>query len=617
LKRIRMAVLLTVLVLLTGVVTAAPLAPLSRKDREELVDFARKALSGKVQTVMRTAAGGVETLAVAPIELKQLPLALRVTNPEQVFVTIFRDRAPSVRLGSRGAGLAEATLHAMTKARTLPSFEFYNYGEARNVTVLFERVIERRTVPADRWFADLPFMELGVHGMALTHEKRRAALPPSVVFVNGLDTRDEFIHRVCSSIQCYPRQPRVHTPDTLLWDKKLTKVELLNFETFLSRGPTYPTVGLYRVNDLAAQPWKEGLSVARWMGNVLVRQQRPSGMFFSRYDAGEGRYAETGYDIVDHCYAILTLCDLAAATQQKHFLVAAGRGVAYLKKQFRMETPKDKEPFVYVVFDRKAPLGAAAMAIVALDRYANVTGAVFHDLDMKLLGRFLLRQQYDDGSFLHYYRYDRNVPYHYRISTSYPGQAAWALAVLERRFGDEAWRKAGRRAMDYLVTRREEEMHWTRPPADIWLAAALHESNTLSADKAQLDYARRMARHVVEYQKRKDVSPDMIGSFTDDEEGSTRAAASRVRLLGEVATFTTEPAKTHQAVLETCRSAMGFVRLNELSANNTFFQAMPERAYGMVRKSSFDNEVRLDTTCHVIQALLWLERLEKMMEPMK
>jgi hypothetical protein len=32
----------------------------------------------------------------------------------------------------------------------------------------------------------------------------------------------------------------------------------------------------------------------------------------------------------------------------------------------------------------------------------------------------------------------------------------------------------------------------------------------------------------------------------------------------------------------------------------------------MVRASSFENDVRLSTTCQVIEALLWLDRVEKM-----
>jgi uncharacterized protein YyaL (SSP411 family) len=354
------------------------------------------------------------------------------------------------------------------------------------------------------------------------------------------------------------------------------------------------------------------LAAAGWMGEFLVKHQTRDGRFFNLYDARRGTWDYAHCDIVDHCYAIITLVDLSAATGDKRFLDAAARAVDFLKKQFRIEKPLKGQPFVYVVFDEKAKLGAAGLAVVALDRYAALTGGVFQDEDMKLLGRFILHQQYDDGSFSHYYRYDRNVPYEDRVTNSFPGQALWGLAVLERRSSEEVWRTAGRKAAEYLITRREKEMHWSEPPADGWFAAALHVLDTPFAETTQVDYARRMADQVVKQQKVTNVAPDMVGSFEGDPEGSVEGTAIRTRLLGEVLSFTVNPAEKSETYLKAMRRAVAFIRLNELRPNNVFYLSDPEQVYGMVRASSFENDVRLSTTCQVIQALLWLDRVEKM-----
>ena len=586
------------LVFVSGAVWGAPLAPLPADAREELAVFARRALSGEVT-------------AVTPATVSALSPALRRTNPEQLFVTIFRDRAPSIRFGSQRNGIVGATFAAMTKARSLPSFNFYNYGDAQNVAVLFERVSERQAIPAKRWYADLPFMDLGVHGIAVTHGERTGTLPPAEVFLSWLETRDAFIGKLSASLDLYPRQPKVSTLNTLLWDKDKTKVELLSFETFVSRGPSYRTVDLYRMNDLAVEPWKDVLAVARWMGDALVRRQTVDGRFFTRFDARSGRYSYAFYDIVGHGYAIMTLLDLAEVTGEKTYLDSASRAIGFLKKQFRMN-PDRQAPFLYVVYDQKASLGASAMAIVALDRYASLTGAVLHNQDMKLLGKFILHQQYEDGSFLHYYRYDPKVPYYYKVSPSFPGQAVWALAVLERRFGEQSWRQVADKSVAYLINRREKEMHWTDVPADVWFAAALQELCVPFAEKTSLDYARRMAEQSIKQQKIKDTAPDLVGSFEGDPEGSVLGAAIRTRLLGEVMTFTANPPERREAAFETMRRAVAFIRLNELRPNNTFYLSEPEGAYGLVRDSSFDSDVSLETICHVTEALLWLDRLEKM-----
>ena len=599
LKFIRDVVLMTVVCAGPGVTAAAPLAYLPQDAREQLADFARKVLQGSVRTV-------------TPKTLMEMSPALRGLGREELFVTIFRDRAPTVRFGSPPRrGIVEATFACVTKARTLPSFDFHNYGEADKVGLLFERVVERHTIPPNRWVAELSFMNLGVHGIAITHGNRSGTLPPGEVLMRELDTRDAFIGRLSNALRLYLKPPRTATQDTLRWDKLKTRVELLSFETFLSRGPRYPVVQLYRLNDLAVRPWTDKLAVARQMGDVLVKNQDKDGWFFHRYDARRGHFLPTPYDIVDHAYAIVTLADLSAATGDKRYLDAAGKAVAYLKKKFRTARPPKGEPFVYVAYNQKAKLGAAGLAVVALDRYAQLTGARFHDGDMKLLGRFLLHQQYDDGSFLHYYRYDRKVPYQYRVSETFPGQATWALAVLARRFGEGVWRNAADKAAEYLITRREKEMRMLEPPADIWFAAALHELCTPFAKSVHLDYARRMADAVIKQQKVKDVPPDLLGSFEGAREGSVRAAARRVRLLGEVSSFTVGSPKKRETTTAVMRRALEFIRLNQLRPNNSFYLPEPEGAYGMVRAGSFSNDVELDVTCHVIQAILWLHRLEE------
>ncbi|HUV38854.1 MAG TPA: hypothetical protein VMY39_04540 [Planctomycetota bacterium] len=592
---------------------AEALAPLTGEERVALVGFARQVLAGSVRAVeVATPTGRVMT--PAPEALRDVPPALRRRHNEEVFVRIFRDRAPTIRFGSRRDSLAEAVFAAMIKARTLPSYEFYDFGDVENVGLVFERVVDRHPVAPNQWFAQLPFIELGVHGVSLEHGERRGVLPPGEALMDELTTRDEFIGTLCTELSLYPKWPRIRTPETLLWDRDKTRVEILSFETFLSRGAAYPVVELYRMNDLNVRPWKDRLSAAALMGDRLISQQADDGQFFSRYDAREGLYHYENYSIIDHGYAIITLCDLYAATREQRYLDGAGKAVLYLKKQFRSET-RGGQPYVYVVHDGEAKLGAAALAVVALDRYAGLTGAVFHDVDMQLLGRFLVRQQYDDGSFRHYYRYDAKVSYQYRVSPSFPGQAAWALAVLERRTRSkedrETWRKSGRLAVDYLITKREKEMKWTEPPADVWLTAALHEMGTLFPEKPWLDYAKRMSNHALAQQLVTDCPPDVVGSFRGEREGSVRGAAVRVRLLGEIAEFTMHDDRERQKTLEVCRRAMQFIRFNQLRPNNAFYLPEPQRVYGMVRTTPFYNDVRLDTTCHVIEAILWLDRREK------
>ena len=615
-KIIRTLILVAVLGFAAAPVWAVPKAPLSAEARVRLAAFARKALSGEVKLVVHRRADGA-LMTIHPSELKGMPKELLSTKEEQVFITVFRDRAPNVRLGSQSPGLLMAVVSAMTKARTLPSFDFHDFGDPASVGLLIERASDSYTVPPARWFTDLPFMKIGIHGLTITHEKRKGTLPPSASLLDGFTSPDSFINELCARLKLHPKRVPVSIPGAIVWDKTKTRVELVTFETLLSRGPSEPVVPLYRVNDLNAPPWTDKLVAARRLGSILVRHQDPRGRYFSKYDGQKGRYLRSQYSMIDHCYAIVALGDLAAETIDKRYVESARRAVDFLMK--RIERRKEDRigndkanDFAFVLFDKKAKLGSAAMAVVALDRFATLTKSAEHDDDMRRLGRLILAMQYNDGSFRHYYRYDKKVPLPYRMtSATCPGQAAWALAVLARRFKQQSWRRSVDKAIEYLVTSREKDMKWTVPPADIWLAAAMGELPTSARKKSYLEYARRMADDTLKRQKLKDISPDMIGSFEGDVSGSCRGAAARVRLIAQVQEISPGSDEKRKASLAAMRRAAFYLRLNQLRPNNAFYVAKPHAVYGMIRVNPFRNTVRLDTTCHALEALLRLRRAEK------
>ena len=597
--------------------SAAPLAPIPADARQELAAFARKVLSGEVT-------------AVSNEELQKMPPCLRQPAAEELFVTIFRDRAPGIRFTAQKTGLVEATFAAMGKARTLPSFEFYGFADARGVSLLFERVVDRRPIAPARWVGDLAFLELGVEGISIRQDPtpakdaegkmvlvpaRGGAMPPSEVFLQGFDTRDDFVNRLCFQLAVFYKLPHMMPAGALRWDKNLTHVDRLAFETFVSREGADAPVELFRMNDLAVAPWKDSAAAARRVGDELARYQLPDGRFFSRFESRMGRFVHVNVGVVDHAMACLALTDLAAATEgagRTKYLAAAERGLMHLRLYFTRQKDKQGRPILFLVQDQEAKLGAAALAALAIERVASLTGSAASDDDLKQLGRFLVTQQDDDGSFRHFYRYDAKAPWNYRLVQGYPGQAVWALAVLDKRFGGKEFGAAARKGADYLVTKRDAEMHWTEAPTDPWLAAGLRELSTPFAEPRYVAYARRMADSTLARQNVKDVAPDVLGSFRGDKEGSTAGTALATTLLGETIDFTAPTPASQAAGTEAMRRAVAFLRLNEVRPNNTFFLVNAERAYGFIRSGLFDTDVDLETTAGAIEALLWTDRVEKM-----
>ncbi len=189
-------------------------------------------------------------------------------------------------------------------------------------------------------------------------------------------------------------------------------------------------------------------------------------------------------------------------------------------------------------------------------------------------------------------------------------QAVWALAVLEKRLGEKAFGDAARKGAQYLVTKREAEMHWAEAPTDPWLGAALRELSTPFADASCVAYAKRMADHTVKRQKTVG-DPDMVGLYEGDREGSTAGTALGVTLLGQALDFTSPAPDARKQYAASMRAAIRFLHLNEIRANNSFFLVSPERAYGFIRSGTFDTDVDLATTAACIESLLWMDRVEK------
>jgi hypothetical protein len=426
-----------------------------------------------------------------------------------------------------------------------------------------------------------------------------------------MDNRDLFIQRLCSLIHVYPVKQPVMPAEWRLWDKTKTSIKVLSFETFLSRPRQVGAVELYRMNDLNAAPWKDETAVARRLGEAIVRQQHADGRFAFAFSGRALREDTLTYNVATHGYAVTVLLELAQRTGDKSFVAAAGKGVDWAAAQLRKETPAKQPPMMYVVYEEKARLGDSAMTAVALAKYGEATRSKQHDATLRLIGNFLVAQQYDDGSFLHYYRYDNKVPYTYHVSGTFPGQATWALACLHQHFKEESWLTAARKSADWLVKDREKVMKWTEPPADLWLAAAIREVGALRDEPAYVDYVRRMADASVRQQKVKDAPPDMIGSFEGEGEGSVLGTAGRAGLLGRAWAIEKPKSERAAAYADALVRALAFIRLNEIRPSNAFFLSEPEKLYGMVRANSFRNDLRLDATCHVIEALLWKERIDE------
>lgn len=138
-------------------------------------------------------------------------------------------------------------------------------------------------------------------------------------------------------------------------------------------------------------------------------------------------------------------------------------------------------------------LGATALMAAGLAERRVATGDDSYDELMRSLGGFMVAMQRDDGGFFNGWDIssDRPLP---GTSKYYPGEAFWALALLDKAFPGEGWDEATHRAASWLVMDRDDDLDVDFPPLpDQWTAYGLAELADSGLDESEAVYARRLA----------------------------------------------------------------------------------------------------------------------------
>ena len=218
---------------------------------------------------------------------------------------------------------------------------------------------------------------------------------------------------------------------------------------------------------------------AAWM----TRAAQPGGSYVYGYDRDAERLAPD-YNEVRHAGVTMALYQAAGRSGDAAALAAADAGVAWMEERLVREGGWAALP---TPDGRRAKLGSAALAVVALAERRLATGERRHDALMRELGAFIAAMQRPDGGFHAFWRIDAGSVDPDATSRFYPGEALWALALLHEAFPGEGWDARALAAARYLVEQRDEDERIPFPPLpDHWLAYGLAEMAewSLPADDA-------------------------------------------------------------------------------------------------------------------------------------
>jgi hypothetical protein len=284
-------------------------------------------------------------------------------------------------------------------------------------------------------------------------------------------------------------------------------------------------------------------------GAWLVRNQLPDGQYLYEW-LEETDQPTTAYNIVRHAGVTMSLYQLAGQTGDKTAFAGAERATAWMLVRLIAH-----DDWVALAEPDQAPLGASALMLVSLAERRLLTGDTHYDEVMQGLGRFMLAMQRDDGGFST--RWYTGTQERDPVDTSpyFPGEAAWALALLHEALPDTAFETATRRAVDFITTRRDEVEEVEFPPLnDHWASYAMAEMAEWQPPLSDqnIDYARRLAGRFslfirYESQKEEDLFGEVIrgkperaaalGTWVEGSSALWRLAVSDARmadLAGEI-----------------------------------------------------------------------------------
>jgi hypothetical protein len=229
-------------------------------------------------------------------------------------------------------------------------------------------------------------------------------------------------------------------------------------------------------------------AAARASAAWIMRNQHADGSYTYIYLIDANTVPDE-YNIVRHAGVTLSLYEAAGYYKDPLMLDTADAGMRWM-----IERLDQRHGWSTPTLDGdSADLGAAGLMTVGLAERRLITGDTQYDDLMRSLGRFIVALQHPDGGFD--LGWDLGADQAIAgDSKYYPGESLWALALLHEAFPGEGWDNASYKALDYLVTKRDEVQDVPFPPLpDQWLAYGFAEMSTWDLTDSQIDKASALA----------------------------------------------------------------------------------------------------------------------------
>lgn len=555
------------------------------------------------EALVRSVAEAVLDRAGTRIEL---PPALRGDNlPRIVFLSVSDGKSPArVILGS-GSGLGGAVTDALEQALSASLNPTATVTTAdRPAWVKLD--IAQEVVPLENVDASKPLgLERSLYGLA-SDESTGVAFLPEVLVTYTLVNNEQKIQP--ENIQAYLAESP-GSGSKVEWNLSGNQARMYRFTTASSFSDGQEVARLYRGHRRFDQASSQEIALAaRRGGEYLTRSVGADGKFVYSYLPKSGIVVEE-YNILRHAGSIYAMMELYRVTGDKGTLQAARRAIGYLLRAVERCPLDGQGSASCVVEDGDVKLGGNALAVIALAKYAEVTGDRQYVPVMLDLGRWIESTQSESGEFtIQIQSYpDGNVDDF--ESAYYPGEAMLAMVRMYALDRNETWLDVAEAGADYLINVRDKEVPDVALPHDHWLLYALNELYRYRPNPLYVRHSLRLADAIVKSQNDGAEYPDWAGSYYQPP----RSTPAATRTEGLCAAYSLARDFGYAREADTMLAAMwrsaAFQLRTQFGPESALYLNNPQQALGGFRESLTDFEIRIDFVQHNISSLLCLNRV--------
>ncbi len=260
-------------------------------------------------------------------------------------------------------------------------------------------------------------------------------------------------------------------------------------------------------------------------------------------------------------------------------------------------------------------VGANGLALLAMTKYAKLTGSKKYDQLVRGYARRIAEVQAADGQLkLHKQVYPDGRDSGF-VSGYYPGEAIFGLMALYEIDGNKEWLDVASKASKWLITVRDAGKAIDKLNHDHWLLYGLELVNRNNPQPEFVEQATRIVEAIIQSQNLKRSHLDEIGSWYS----LPRSTPAATRVEGLMAAYRMfkrlDNKEMMKKIYESSHQSIRFQLATQLRKESVMYLQDPIRSIGGFREGLSEYEIRIDYVQHNISALLAFEKAIEDMHP--